>query len=75
MLQKVEAVEKPELDSANAKLQQVRETITPEISQLPFELLDRRTNKSVKLVANSGQVNPVDGLNRWFDYEFSEPFF
>lgn len=68
-------MKKIDLESANEKLNQVVETPTPSIDTLPFELLNRRTNKATKLVANSGDPSPMNGSNRWYDYEFSEPVF
>ena len=68
-------MDKIDLTSANEKLQQVRESSVPSVSGLPFELLNRRTNKTTKLVANSGDDSPMNGANRLFEYEFSEPVF
>jgi hypothetical protein len=41
-------------------------------SELPFELLLRPTNKTTKLVANSGHNAQVKTQHRWYDFEFSE---
>lgn len=41
-------------------------------SELPFELLLRPTNKTTKLVANSGHNAQVKSQHRWHDFEFSE---
>jgi hypothetical protein len=68
-------LEKIDLTNANEKLQRARDTKVPEVTVLPFDLLSRRTNKTTKLVANSGDDNPMHGANRWFEYEFSEPVF
>ncbi len=68
-------MEKVDLTNANEKLQQARDTAISPVSGLPFELLNRRTNKTTKLVANSGDETPMNGANRWFEYEFSEPVF
>ena len=68
-------MDKVDLNSANEKLKQLRESVVESATNLPFELLNRRTNKTTKLVANSGATEPMDGANRWFDYEFSEPVF
>ncbi len=68
-------MEKVDLATANEKLQQVRETSLPAVGGLPFELLNRRSNKTTKLVANSGDDTPMNGANRWFEYEFTEPVF
>jgi len=68
-------MEKVDLTTANEKLQQARDTAASPVSGLPFELLNRRTNKTTKLVANSGDESPMGGANRWFEYDFSEPVF
>lgn len=68
-------MEKTDLSNGHNKLQQVRELALPTVGGLPFELLNRRTNKTTKLVANSGDDTPMNGSNRWFAYEFSEPVF
>jgi hypothetical protein len=68
-------MDKVDLNNANDKLNQLRESGVESATNLPFELLNRRTNKTTKLVANSGAAEPMDGANRWFDYEFSEPVF
>ena len=68
-------MEKIDLTNANEKLQQARDATVPEVTALPFELLSRRTKKSTKLVANSGDDSPMNGSNLWFEYEFSEPVF
>lgn len=68
-------MDKVDLNNANEKLDQLRATQVASVTSLPFELLNRRNNKSSKLVANSGETAPMDGANRWFDYEFSEPVF
>ncbi|MFX0543838.1 hypothetical protein ACEWPM_019375 [Roseovarius sp. S4756] len=68
-------MDKVDLSGANDKLNQLRESGVESATNLPFELLNRRTNKTTKLAANSGAKEPMDGANRWFDYEFSEPVF
>ena len=70
-----DAMEKVDLTGTHEKLQQVREETLQQVEELPFELLNRRTNKTTKLVANSGEYSPMNGSNRWFEYEFSEPVF
>jgi hypothetical protein len=39
---------------------------------LPFELILRPTNKTTKLVANSGHNSHLKSQHRWYDFEFSE---
>lgn len=68
-------MDKIDLSNTNEKLEQLRETGIEPTSNLPFEILNRRTNKSTKLVANSGVTVPMDGVHRWFDYEFTESVF
>jgi len=68
-------MDKVDLNNANEKLNQLREIGVDSVADLPFELLNRRNNKTTKLVANSGAAEPMDGANRWFEYEFSEPVF
>ena len=45
------------------------------LQDLPFELVERATNKTTKLLANSGSTQPIDGRHRWHDYKFREPVF
>ena len=47
----------------------------PARSQLPFDLLHRKSKKTTKLLANSGSTEPMNGSNRWYDFEFTEPVF
>ena len=68
-------MEKIDLEASNENLKTVREFQLPEINALPFTLLNRRTNKTTKLVANSGETESMNGTNRWYDYEFSEHVF
>ncbi|MEQ8430530.1 MAG: hypothetical protein RLN94_08405 [Roseovarius sp.] len=68
-------MEKFDLSSTYEKLNQLQETKVATATALPFGLLNRRTNKTTKLLANSGETQPMDGANRWFEYEFSEPVF
>lgn len=68
-------MEKVELNNAQEKLVQIHDVQPPSIESLPFDLINRRSNKTAKLVANSGIETSMNGANRWFDYEFSEPVF
>ncbi|MTJ05849.1 MAG: hypothetical protein FH759_14325 [Sediminimonas qiaohouensis] len=68
-------MDKVDLNAANEKLMQIQETQVASATALPFELLNRRNNKTTKLIANSGETESMNGVNRWFDYEFSEPVF
>lgn len=68
-------MDKVDLNNANEKLSQVQETEVASANAIPFQLLNRRNNKTTKLIANSGETAPMDGMSRWFDYEFSEPVF
>lgn len=43
------------------------------VTQLPFELLDKQTGKTIKLFANSGSVSAIPGRSRWFDFSFKQP--
>lgn len=68
-------MDKVELSNTHEKLSQLQGTEVTAVTALPFELLNRRNNKSTKLLANSGDTAPMNGAHRWFDYEFSEPVF
>lgn len=68
-------MEKVDLTNANEKMDQLREVEISTIPSLPFDLLNRRSNKTTLLVANSGSETSMNGANRWFEYEFSEPVF
>lgn len=46
-----------------------------ELQDLPFDLLERATNKTTKLLANSGSTQPIGGRHRWYAYKFREPVF
>jgi hypothetical protein len=45
------------------------------IKEIPFELLEKKGNRTTKLVATSGEVEPIDGRRRWHDFKFRAPFF
>ena len=68
-------MEERNLDNAREILEYIQETETKGMESLPFSLLNRATNKTTKLAANSNNVEPMNGANRWFEYEFTEPVF
>lgn len=68
-------MEKVELNNAQEKLTDLHSVQPLSVGNLPFDLINRRSNKTTKLVANSGVETSMNGANRWFDYEFSEPVF
>ena len=43
----------------------------PDKQELPFELLEKQSNKTTQLAAAASAM-PIDGKYRWYDYEFSE---
>lgn len=64
-----------DLSKATEKLQQLRDQPVKSVTELPFELQSRRSNKTTKLVANSGNDTSMNGANRWFEFNFTEPVF
>tara|TARA_R110000851_G_scaffold29460_11_gene81099 strand:- start:1930 stop:3303 length:1374 start_codon:yes stop_codon:yes gene_type:complete len=64
-----------EVNKANEILQKLRETPAKRVESLPFELLNKKTNKTTQLLANSGNDSPMNGHHRWYEYEFLEPVF
>ena len=42
-------------------------------NQLPFVLISNPNKQPTRLLANSGEVAPIEGQSRWFSYEFKEP--
>jgi hypothetical protein len=64
----------PQTNLAKSKkaLENLAAEIPALISDVPFELLLRPSNKTTKLVANSGQNAQVKSQHRWFEFEFSE---
>jgi Skp family chaperone for outer membrane proteins len=42
---------------------------------LPFNLFDRVSNRTTKLLATSGESRSIEGRHRWFDYKLIEPAF
>lgn len=57
------------------KRDKIAEKGTPQIGQLPFRLVDKQSNKTTKLIANSKKTETVDGQNRWFTFSFKRPVF
>ena len=55
--------------------QKVAETDSPKIGQLPFRLVEKPSNKTTRLLANSGKGKAIDGQHRWFSFSFKKPFF
>lgn len=47
----------------------------PTVEQLPFRLIEKHSNKTTQLVANSGKTKAVEGQHRWYTYAFKEPVF
>lgn len=42
------------------------------IARLPFNLFERKGNRTTKLIITSGESTPIDGKKRWFDFTFRE---
>lgn len=61
------------MEEAKQNLDAIADQNPPEISELPFSLLERQENKTTKLIANSGKTVPVEGRNSKFKYSFKEP--
>lgn len=54
-------------------LKEAIELIDPQaVTQLPFDLFERRGNRTTKLIITSNEATPVGGKRRWFDFELSE---
>lgn len=51
------------------------EKTPPVLEQIPFVLVEKHSNKITKLLANSQSTSPVEGKNKWFSFDFSEPVF
>ena len=47
----------------------------PQVSQVPFFFFQKQKNKTTKLLANSGEVRPIDGRNVQYSFELKKPFF
>lgn len=67
--------QKIDMTAARAELEKIVQTNTPEIALIPFELLNKRNNRTTRLAANSNSPTPMDGANKWYEFEFNEPVF
>lgn len=63
------------MDDLVGSISEIESLEPPLISELPFELIERHNNRATRLVANSGQTQPVEGRNVEFRYHFKEPVF
>lgn len=64
-----------DLTKARDDAEKINATDVPARSQLPFDLLNGKSKKTTKLLANSGSSEPMSGSNRWHEFEFTEPVF
>lgn len=64
-----------DLTKAREAAEKINETEVPARSQLPFDLLLGKSKKTTKLLANSGSSEPMNGSNRWYEFDFEEPVF
>ena len=64
-----------DLSKAQEEVEKINATEVPAQSQLPFDLLHGKSKKTTKLLANSGSTVPMNGSNRWYEFEFEEPIF
>lgn len=65
------ADENQKLESLKQEVEQYEDE---SIGPIPFSLLDKKNNRTTKLVSTSGDVQPIDGRRRWHDFSFKEPF-
>ncbi len=49
--------------------------VAPKIGQLPFEYINKPSNRTTRLVANATDQSPLDGQNRWYEFSFKEAVF
>ena len=42
------------------------------MQEIPFELLDKQT-RTTRLLSTSGDVQQIEGRNRWYEFKFKEP--
>jgi hypothetical protein len=56
-----------------AKIASIDEAVAPELGILPFLLLERQSNSTTKLLANSGTTRSIEGRKRPYRFEFKEP--
>lgn len=64
-----------EIQKAESALQQLSNIEVAAQPVLPFDLIERPENKTVKLVANSGHEIEIKAKNQWYRYRFEEPVF
>lgn len=64
-----------DLTEANKNITKIDALEISEVSQIPFELFNKKSNRITKLVANAVNQESMTGSNRWFQYEFTEPVF
>lgn len=64
-----------DLTQAKEDAEKINSTEVPLRSLLPFDLLHGKNKKTTKLLANSGSSEPMNGSNRWYEFEFIEPVF
>ena len=64
-----------ELSTTEANIQKIKSFEINGNNEIPFELVLGRQNKTTKLLANSDSVEPMQGQNRWYHYEFEQPVF
>ncbi len=61
--------------SDDAGKQEISEVEIPKIDQLPFEYVNKPTNKTALLLANATNRKSTEGQNRWYEYTFKKPVF
>jgi hypothetical protein len=64
-----------EQTETKSEFDDIESVIPTSIPTLPFTLLQKRGNKTTKLLANSGDDVSMDGASRWFDYDFADSAF
>ena len=64
------------LEIDESRIAEIKESIDmledSSLQNLPFNVLERRANKTTKLLITSGESSEIAGRNRWFDFEFRE---
>jgi hypothetical protein len=61
--------------SAQDALSKIQAIEGKPLDELPFEFFDKPGNKTTKLIANSGNVEPIKGKAQTFSYQFKESVF
>lgn len=64
-----------DFSSAQEALSKIQAIEAKPLEELPFEFFDKPANKTTKLIANSGSVEPIKGKAQAFSYQFKEPVF